>query len=97
MAEIYAGDRGTTVALDLGVDISGSSAQKIWYRDPTGKAGEVTAQLVDGEDTKIEATKGSTLLGVAGIWTLQGYVEYASGNKWYGRRVELRVRAELEE
>lgn len=87
---IYTGDTGTLLTLDTGSNIATGSIFRIYYEDPNEGSGFFTASL-NGTDN-IQYTTTGTDFNIVGDWTLQAYVEYSGGSKFYGNKVQLEVK-----
>lgn len=90
---IYTGDIGTLLTLDTGSDISTGSIFRIYYEDPNENNGFFTASL--NETDNVQYTTTGIDFDVVGDWTLQAYVEYSGGNKFYGNKVQLEVKSNI--
>lgn len=82
MANIYIGDIGTKISLDIGEDISASTVRRIYYLrpNPDGREGYWEATLDTDNQTLYYITESGDL-NVFGAWKLQGYV---SMPEWRG-------------
>jgi hypothetical protein len=70
---VFIGDIGVKIILDVGIDITAATAQKIKYRKPSGEFGSWTA--VQETSTSISYTTiAATDLNEIGNWLLQSYV-----------------------
>lgn len=94
MGKVYAGDIGTKIILDTGTDLSAATAQKIYYEKPSRENGDWPAEIEGpAADGKIQHTTvlNDIEVGEHGIWKLQSYVEFSSGQKLRGETVELTI------
>ena len=83
MGNIFKCDIGTKIIVAVGFNISSASVVKIYYRKPNGATGSWDATK-EGDNVSISfTTTTSGELDVAGVWTLQAYVEISSW-KGYG-------------
>ena len=73
------GDIGTVIQADTGESLSGGSDAVLFYRKPSGEAGEWAA-TIDG--TKITYATIAGDLDEAGVWSFQGHVVLSG---WTGR------------
>ncbi len=73
MTTVFAGDVGTKIILDCGVDITLSSARSILVRKPTGTKVEWVAALEGTNSIQYTTLAGD--LDEVGRWRLQAYVE----------------------
>ena len=92
MTTIFIGDIGTVISLDVGVDISDATAQKIYYKN-SSTDGEWTATLGD-DNQSVEYVLQAEDIDVAGKWYLQAYVETPDG-KWHGDSVAIVVKESI--
>lgn len=76
MSAIFAGDVGTEIVLDCGIDISSASVLKIHARKSSCQTVVWDAELDGTTAIKHVTTDGD--LDVAGEWQLQAYVEIGS-------------------
>ena len=83
-----AGDVGTDIRLDTGVDLASAIVLKILYRKPSGEEGCWTATAVDDTYVKYISTEGD--LDESDQWTLWAYAEF-SGGKYTGRKTTVTI------
>lgn len=79
MTTVFAGDVGTKIILDCGVDISLSSARSIIVRKPSGLS-TTWVSVLEGTNS-IQYTTLAGDLDEVGRWKLQAYIEMPS---WKG-------------
>ena len=72
-ADIYKGDIGIKIILDVGLDISAATITQIYYRKPGGDGGSWTAVIESG-NTSISYTSLSGDFDEVGVWKLQAHV-----------------------
>ena len=98
--EIHVGDVGTafTVTMmdgSLAVDLSTTTVLQIIFKKQDATTIERDAELVtDGADGQMRYVTVAGDLDMAGNWSLQGYIESATG-KWHSTVQEFRVYANL--
>jgi hypothetical protein len=84
MAIPFEGDEGTAIKLNLQVDITDATDQKMYYTRPDGTTGEFTAGsgVTVTETTKLQyiTQAGDIPLGSVGTWHLQGWYQNSSGS-----------------
>ena len=85
---LYYLDEGVKIILNVGVDISASTVQKIKFKRPNGTSGEWVAKRESV--TSISYIIQTSDLNYAGIWKLQAYVE-TPGWKLHGEEARLQV------
>ena len=80
------------------VSLSSASAMQIVLQSPSGGNTTLTAALTtDGTDGKMQATVGSTILTVPGVWKMQGYfVLPGSATPWKTEIANFNVFANLQ-
>lgn len=93
MGKVYATDVGTLIKLDTERDISAATSHKIIAKLGTGVATNLTTTIV--ETTKLQHVKTASTLSSAGLWSLQAYVQFSDGSKYWGEIVELTIYAPL--
>lgn len=72
MADIYKGDLGIKLILDVGVDISSATRMSILYRKPYGGTGTWAAVMETG--TSVSYTSLTDEFNEVGIWKVQARV-----------------------
>lgn len=86
MSEVFVGDFGTVIALDCGMNVSGSSVRKIIAKKPNGQVVEWVAALDGTNGIKYSIHPGD--LDMAGVWLLQAYAEI---DGWHGKGTVARL------
>ena len=89
MANIYAGDVGTVISIDVVETITGIAGQSIKVLKPGGTTATWTAEL-DGT-TAIKHTLEAGDVTAAGVYRLQPYIQNLDGWTGHGATVLLYV------
>lgn len=73
-------------------DVSTATVKQLIFRKPTSEKLTKTASFyTDGSDGKIQYITIAGDLDTIGVWTIQGYIELASGEVWKSRVEFMRV------
>jgi hypothetical protein len=81
VSDIYAGDIGTVILLNTGVDVSAATVKKMRVRKPSGTVVEWTATTPPGQNNYLTYTTIAGDIDQAGVWSIQAQVTMAS---WSG-------------
>jgi len=99
---IHVGDVGTVFELTITeqdgtvVDVSSVATKTIYFKKPNSAKIAATASFTtNGTDGKIKYASQTNDIDMAGLWKIQGYVEFASGDKFYSEVVSFTVRANI--
>jgi len=100
---IHVGDVGTVFRLTITendevtvVDVSGATVKRLIFRSRSGVSRSRNASFTtDGTDGKIEYRTAAGDIDEAGRWWVQGYVELATGGKYYSVAKSFTVRENL--
>ena len=84
---IYKGQSLLQIVLDVGLDLSTATNQKVLYRKPSGVKGEWNA-VKSGTTLTYDIADGD--LNESGEWMIQAYFEQ-SGKKAFGELTKLKV------
>lgn len=82
MDPIYAGDIGTIITVDCGVDVSSAASLALVVLTPLGVTLTWPAALVDGSTSEIQYTTQSGDLAEPGTYRVQAQITMGS---WSGR------------
>ena len=87
----YKGDVGTVVEAETNKDLTGNSVLRLEVTKPDGTAGNWTAGIKSGDNSVAQYTIIAGDFDQGGVYTAQVYVEWASGNKFYGATFKFTV------
>ena len=88
MSTVFAGDVGTEIVLDCGVDTTAATVRSVVARKPNGE--KVTWNALQEGTNSIKHITASGDLNMSGPWKLQAYIEIP-GWKGYGGVAVLTV------
>lgn len=87
-SKVYLGDIGTDIILDTESALATATLLQIKYTKPDGATGLWTGVIADS--TKVKYTTQDGDLDIAGLWSLQAYIELPTW-EGHGERVDLQV------
>jgi hypothetical protein len=99
---IHKGDIGTVFELTITettgtvVDVSTATSKSILFQKPDKtKVSKTATFTTDGSDGKIQYTAVDGDIDTIGEWSMQGYVELASGGKFHSEITTFEVNRNL--
>jgi len=96
MAQIHQGDIGTVIKVNVGTDLTNATVTKIRVlKTGDTTSTEWTATVDDALNGIIAYTATTGDFSVAGVYRLQSYVEFNTGEKLSGEAVEFQVHDKL--
>lgn len=103
MGNIYQGDVGVKFRIDTGIDLSGSTVQKLYVLTPTGQV-EWAPVVVTTGDPMYNETQGLSIIEYItkpndllqkGQYYIISYVEFGSDSKHHGEPASFMVFAKF--
>lgn len=90
----YNEDRGLTIIVNTGINLSGYSALKIKYKTPSATPGEWAATIYDEAAGKIyyKSSLAANEL-TTGNWTIQPKITFGTGEVYHGAQGSFAITA----